>query len=65
MSTLEALAFGLNDLSHVLLPLALPDLGYGRLGPGFLTLAMDALVLDLSKFSLVNTGVVDIVLASS
>ncbi len=32
MLTLEALAFGLNELSRVLHPLALLDLGYGRLG---------------------------------
>ncbi len=34
MSTMEALAFGVNDLSHALLLLALLDLGYGRFGLG-------------------------------
>ncbi len=45
--------------------MVLSDLGSGCLGPGFLTLAMDDLVLAISEFDLVDTGVVDIVLAIS
>ncbi len=38
MLTLEVLAFGLDDLSHGLFPLALLDLDYGRLGLGLIKL---------------------------
>ena len=38
MLTLEAFAFGLDELSHDLLPLALFDLGYVHLGLGLVKL---------------------------
>ena len=52
MLTLEALVFGMDDLDHVLLPMAMT------------TLAIKALVLDMTTLIFFDTGVVDIGLAS-
>ncbi len=57
MQNLEALAFGMNDLSHVLLPLALLDLGYGCLGLGHIKIfPLLTLVLLTLYWPLVDLG---------